>query len=649
MSLYESNSTRSNTRNSDRNKHQIIRAMHERQQAAKEQEAVVAERQAVAQNQSPSQKITLKNPRWLHIDENNRANRELKVKFGDKILLRADQIGADGKDVIFKIHDNNIPFNMDPKKLVTELTTKANSPIVEIEWEVSDPRSKTNRNREMDVFFTVSCDDSITVHREIDIIDALKAHIVEMEDTLFNHNSSLLLPCGVTSEDPDDNYPTSNKDQDTISGLEVLKSTFEFIYYENQSGRPKRILLMGHSDPSGKKEYNKKLSTFRATTILNLLIGDDKKNDWIDQFQKNEKDGITTYKDRDIQEIVNWAISLPFPKDESTNEKTFNYNSIIVDGKFGEKSKSALKGFQEGYNKAFNKKITVDGVAGKQVAEAIFDLYQWELKRIISKNFTKENPDDKTPSIEELRSLLKWGNPENNPQNAILSCGENWPLKETNPPSKSSYRSLKDRRVELLLLDEGQESQTELCTPETCSKENCPVYGDNYINKEYLTVNPKYDEFPFKFKVYHLNEPLLNGDYTLSVNHSGRKPIKLIGKFRKEDEGYIDKLIPVNATNGNLNIVINSETTFDIPLSFNGLTMFGSDEESDRLAAEERLISLGYYEPINDLNNDENSNDNLNDDTFNLALMRFKEDNNLFISSELDNETIDKLQEKYGC
>lgn len=645
MSLYDTNrniSSQSNTRN----KHQIIRAMHERQQAAKEQEAVVAERQAVAQSHSPSQKIILKNPRWLHIDENNRASRELKVKFGDKILLRADQEGADGKEVIFKVHDNNIPFNMDQKKLVTELTAKVNGPIVEIEWEVSDPRSKNNRNREMDVFFTASCEDTITVHCEIEIIDALKAHIVEMEDTLFNHSSSLLLPCGVTSEDPDDHYPLSNKDQDTISGLEVLKSTFEFLYYENQSGRPKRILLMGHSDPSGSIEYNKKLSTLRASTILYLLIGEDKKSDWLDQFQKNEKNGVTTYKDRDIQEIVNWATSLPFPKDESSNEKFFNYNTIIVDGQFGKKSKSALEGFQRGYNKAFSKDIKVDGVAGKQVSEAIFDLYQWELNRIISKNFTKDNPDDKTPSIEELRKLLKWGNPGNSADKAILSCGENWPLKETNPPSKSSYRSLKDRRVELLLLDEGQESQTELCTPETCSKDSCPVYGDDYINKEYLAVNPKFDEFPFKFKVYHLNEPVLNGDYTLTVNHSGRKAVKLIGKFREEDDGFVDKMIPVNSINGNLNVVLNSEIKFDIPLNFNGLTEFGSSKEKDQLAAEERLISLGYFKPIN---KDDDSKAEISDDTFDFALMRFKEDNDLFIDNELNDEAITKIQEKYGC
>lgn len=107
-----------------------------------------------------------------------------------------------------------------------------------------------------------------------------------------------------------------------------------------------------------------------------------------------------------------------------------------MDDKFGPKSKTALEGFQRGYNQAFNKNITVDGVAGKQVAEAIFDMYQWELNRILSNNFTKQNAEDTTPSIDELRNLIKWGNPDNSSEKAILSCGENWPLKETNPPQR---------------------------------------------------------------------------------------------------------------------------------------------------------------------------------------------------------------------
>lgn len=653
MSLYKTSrhfEPKSDTRNTDYKKHQLIRAMHEKQSAAREREDTILKRQATQQNHNPNQKITLKNPRWIHINENNRATREFKTKFGDKILLRIDQENADGKTINFKIHDNNMPVNIDPSQLVTTISTKANGPTVDIELEVKDPRSKNNKNREMDVYFIANCDDAYSVHCEIPISDILKAHIVEIEDTLFNHNSTMLRPCGITKEAPDDNYPSSNKEQDTISGLEVIKATYEFLYYENENRRPKKILLMGHSDPSGNEEYNKKISSLRAKTIQYLLIGEEKKNDWIEQFKEDKKDGVRTYCNRDIQEIVNWARSLPFEKDNKSSSQPFNYSPITVDGIFGPKSKEALKGFQNGYNKVFNKNITVDGVTGKQVAEAIFDVYQWELNRILTNNFTKEYSEDKTPSIKELKSLLKWGNPENSTEKAILSCGENWPLNETSHPSSKNYRSLKDRRVEILLLDEGAESQTELCTPETCSRENCPVYNGDYINKEYLEVNPTLEEFPFRFLVYHNNDTVKNVEYNMLINQEGRKPVILKGKIREEDNGQINTMVPLKSTTGTLEVFIDNKITLKIPLKFKQLTLFGESEDKDRQAAEERLVSLGYYFPKhkNKEPEENDSNNTKDDDTFNLALLRFKDDNNLFLDTELNVETITKMQNIYG-
>lgn len=649
MSLYDTNRTTrpDNARNTDKNKHQIIRAMVERQKAAQEQAATVSSREAANQNNSPANKITLKNPRWIHIDENHRANREFKAKFKDRIILRVDQTNADGQDITFKVNDNNIPPNIDPEQLVKTITTKADGPIVDVEWEVSDPRSKKNKDRDMEVYFIASCDEVHSVNCDIEIADILQVHILEMEDTLFNHSSSMILPCGVTTEDPDDDYPHSKKDQDTISGLEVMKSTFEFLYYERKNERPKRLLLMGHSDPSGDNDYNKKLSTLRANTVQYLLMGDDKKNDWVEQFKKDKKDGIRTRKDRDLQEIINWATTLPFPKDEETNEKPFNYDLIVVDDKFGDKSKAALKGFQKGYNKAFEKDITVDGEVGKQVAEAIFDIYQWELNRIITQNFAKEDESETTPTIDELRQQLHWGNLNNSPEEAILSCGENWPLKETNPPSNDSYRSLKDRRVELLFLDEGAESKTELCTPETCSKENCPVYKTGDINKEYLVVNPRLDEMPFKMKIENNCEPIKEAQYTLTINHSAGKPIEIKGKVKEEDNSIINTSIPKIASSGTLEVTVNRDISFTVPVEFMELTNFGVSEDYDKVAAQQRLIGLGYFEPKEE--DTEESDNEQNNDSLELALMRFKEDKELTLNSELNDETIGKIQELFGC
>lgn len=146
-------------------RHKVIRSEYE---AAEHQEA-----QEKQEQEEGSKELVIKNLRWEHLDKSVNDKRPDHVSIKDQIKLLADVENGDGNKAFFEVHDLNIPFNIDPEKLVTNKTTKVESGACNVEWTVSDPRSKKNADREIDLYFLVKVKDVYSENCEIPFKEAI--------------------------------------------------------------------------------------------------------------------------------------------------------------------------------------------------------------------------------------------------------------------------------------------------------------------------------------------------------------------------------------------------------------------------------------------------------------------------------------------
>lgn len=86
--------------------------------------------------------------------------------------------------------------------------------------------------------------------------------IVSFEDLLFNMNSPVVLPSGRIDPQADDPH-------ERITGLDVFRSIFE-VCREHE----RHILIVGHTDTTGRREYNETLSLERAQNVAMVLEGE---------------------------------------------------------------------------------------------------------------------------------------------------------------------------------------------------------------------------------------------------------------------------------------------------------------------------------------------------------------------------------------
>ncbi len=133
-----------------------LQAMRERQDEEAVQEAFAREEKQLQKEREEKnipKKVTLKNPRWEHIDENARLERPNSVYIGETIRLIIDQENGDNRPIEFLIKDMKIKTQIDPERGVDEVLSKIESPSPSVEWTVLDPRSKRECAREMNVLF----------------------------------------------------------------------------------------------------------------------------------------------------------------------------------------------------------------------------------------------------------------------------------------------------------------------------------------------------------------------------------------------------------------------------------------------------------------------------------------------------------------
>jgi len=236
------------------------------------------------------------------------------------------------------------------------------------------------------------------------VVPKLDVDVVEMEDVHFHHDSAVVLPWRYG-----ENAETS-ADEDRLSGLSVVAAALRYA----KANPGKKLLLAGHTDSSGKSDYNRTLSEVRAKTTRALLKGD--KAEWgglCVQHQKVE----------DLQETLRWVAEV----------HGWPCHPDAIDDTMGPKTRAARRAFRKRHNDDLGGSLSLDAEATSAMDwQAFFDLFELGL--------TDELGDDLT----SCRGALSFHSPD------ILACGEDFAQGGNRP---TGMRSASARRVDMLFLD----------------------------------------------------------------------------------------------------------------------------------------------------------------------------------------------------
>ncbi len=288
--------------------------------------------------------------------------------------------------------------------------------------------------------------------------------LIEMEDALFRHNSTVFLPDVVDAAYPEpgaedagdapaDGADSSNEELSVRKRCEGLSMVYQVLMHLQEKPDGFVCQIAGHTDTSGDAAYNHKLSHFRANAVYYIIDGSDaSRTAWGDQFKEELKDGVHTKNIEDLQQILAWV----------SHERNWPCHPGPIDGIAGSKTQSAVREFQKSYNAdpEFPADIEPDGIAKKETWKAFFDVYQSTL--------AKMSGMDRAQFDAQYRCAAKWKD-----SFKLTGCGEQWPIEEE---SKDDYRSQTNRRVEVLVFDPG-EAPALACIDGSCAGKSCPVYG----------------------------------------------------------------------------------------------------------------------------------------------------------------------------
>ncbi len=385
------------------------------------------------EERSAPKDVKLTNPRWEHVDEIARSERPDQAFIGETIKLFVDQEHGNGKSITFNIHDIKINSRIDPNREVHDIKGKIDSPTPSTEWTVTDPRSRKEKDREMQVYFYARSGKDYSENCYITLLDHPKSlKLLEIEDCLFRHNSALFLPDSINREEE------SKEEQEPVTGLAVLKAILKHAH----TNCDKKLLIAGHTDRSGPAEYNFQLSHARAEGITALLIKDC--DTWVNIATEH-------HLDEDIQHLLKWICTT----------KGWDCNPGEIDGVLGDKSKGAIKTFQEKTG------LTADGIVGPKSFTAVYDLIQ--------EAFTALMSSEEDLKILSSRNSLNWAY-----DCRAVGCGEYFPITE-------EMKSQTDRRVEVLFFDEKELPHC-ACKEGICHRGECVIYRDGFFDREYLEV-----------------------------------------------------------------------------------------------------------------------------------------------------------------
>jgi outer membrane protein OmpA-like peptidoglycan-associated protein len=307
------------------------------------------------------------------------------------------------------------------------------------------------------------------------------AHVLEMEDVLFHHNSAVMMP----DNPKNSSGSAATNQQKKVSGVRTLALVFR----QHQAYPEQKVLLAGHADRSGDPKINFEISGLRAQNVLFLLQG--KRSEWADIC-------IKKHKIEDYQQILVY-----FAKGMG-----WDCNPGEINNQWNKKTEQAIANFITLYNYNYAYKPAdailedslLDTVKGngdkkwpKELWEAVFDLYEHDL---VLATTGKHTPDE---AFNKLRSSLDFVDPTK----PFIACGESFPISQD---TKQNYRSQQDRRVEILFFDKDEIPKLG-CPARDSSvhiEDECPIYNKLFYNFDYITPESYFTAlYHIKFVFYN--------------------------------------------------------------------------------------------------------------------------------------------------
>jgi hypothetical protein len=335
-----------------------------------------------------------------------------------------------------------------------------------------------------------------TGYRHVFRIRRFLVRWIEIEDVLFHFDSAVMMPDAESEEEP------GTPDQDRITGLSVMRAA----YLQAGDHPEQKLLLAGHSDTSGDATYNEKLSRWRAEDVLHVLLGE--KDAWVTLAKDHHQAG-------DIKHILRWV----------ARWKGWLCHTDSTDDTMDTVTKDGVKVFQSEFSKHVDGySIAIDGAVGKETWGAFFHLYMLRLAELCNTDVA---------GLATLRGKLKWLYGDHK----SIGCGEYHPI---DMPGKNNVKSQKNRRVELLFYDPGEEPLQKpagaLCHGGGVGGvANCPIYNPKIYRYEHLVPKqlhilkvddhfaPGAETLDIKYQI----EGLGAGEVTLEISspHYGKNPI----------------------------------------------------------------------------------------------------------------------------
>lgn len=275
-----------------------------------------------------------------------------------------------------------------------------------------------------------------------------RATLVEFEDTLFRHESAVMMPAG---EKP------SELDGDGRHRTAVGLAATVLRYVDEHPGV--QVVVAGHTDTTGGDAYNLQLSQWRAECVTAVLTGDAATfakicNDW------------RRMKVEDYQQILTWL----------AEERGWDCDPGGIDGVHGNDTQTAVNNFRQAYNEegpgaSWAPKVTPYGPANNdETWRAYFNCYEEALMAELDEDFD---------GLATLRAKLAFATPQR-----FVGCGENHPKEAENV---DEFRSQTNRRVEVVIFEPG-EVPAFGChpAPGACNPDQCELYDRQRLRQRVL-------------------------------------------------------------------------------------------------------------------------------------------------------------------
>jgi hypothetical protein len=291
------------------------------------------------------------------------------------------------------------------------------------------------------------------------VVQSYPAKVLEVDDLHFRHDSAVLQP------DAGSDGGASAGDPPSRTALDLLRACL--LYAKDNPSH--KLLVTGHTDSSlstGGPGYNLGLSQLRANNILALLARDP--DGWADSCTAKSKV-------EDQQAILAFvAQTMGWPCDPGA-----------VDGIAGPGTRGAIRAFQKNYNDAFDKSIGVDGQVGRETWKAFFDVYMFELAKLL------QTDDDGLKAMQGALVFVDGGH-------RAVGCGDAHPIERTPDPAEQAggaetgFRSETNRRVELLFFEPAHLPKLPChAVAGQCNPAKCEVYDPLSFTFVHVDCDPQ--------------------------------------------------------------------------------------------------------------------------------------------------------------